>query len=64
MVNDCEVLQSISEDSKWSTNDVANMSYMFCNCKALSHLPRFISKWDFSKVKNMSSMFSGCISLK
>ena len=64
MFNDCEVLQLISEDSKWSTNNVVNMSYMFCNCKALTTLPEFISKWDTSKVTNMSNMFNGCDSLK
>jgi len=64
MFNDCEVLQLISEGSKWSTNNVVNMSYMFCNCKSLSSLPEFISKWDTSKITNMSNMFSGCDSLK
>jgi len=63
MFNDCEALQSISGDSKWSTNNVVNMSYMFCNCKALSSLPKFIYNWDTSKVKNMNSMFNGCESL-
>ena len=63
MFNDCEVLQSISEESKWSTNSVINMSYMFCNCKALTSLPKMISDWDTSKVTDMSNMFSGCDSL-
>ena len=62
MFNDCEVLQSISEGSKWSTNNVVNMSYMFCNCKALTCFPD-ISNWDTSKVTDMSNMFSGCESL-
>ena len=64
MFNDCEVLLSISEDSEWSTNNVVNMSYMFCNCKSFSYFPNFKSKWDTSKVKNMSNMFNGCKSLK
>ena len=64
MFNDCEVLQSISEDSEWSTNNVVNMSYMFCNCKSFSYFPKFKSKWDTSKVKNISNMFNGCKSLK
>ena len=63
MFNDCEVLQSISEESKWSTDNVINMSYMFCNCKALISLPTIISGWDTSKVTDMSNMFSGCESL-
>ena len=60
MFNDCEELESISDDSKWNTSNVINMSYMFCNCKSLSCLPKFMYDCDTSKVKDMSNMFDGC----
>ena len=63
MFNKCNFLLSISEDfSKWDTSQIANMSYMFCECESLLSLPD-ISLWNTSKVTDMSFMFSNCSSL-
>ena len=42
-----------------NTNNVTNMSQMFCLCSSLTTLPD-ISKWNTNNVTNMSSMFSSC----
>jgi len=48
--------------SKWNTNNVTDMSYLFYNCSSLSSLPD-ISKWNTNNATNMSDIFSGCSSL-
>jgi len=48
--------------SKWNTNNVINMSYLFYNCSSLKSLPD-ISKWNTNNVKNMSYLFYNCSSL-
>ena len=48
--------------SKWNTNNVTNMRFLFYNCKSLSSLPD-ISKWNTNNVIDMGFLFSGCISL-
>jgi len=63
MFDNCVDLLSISDDSKWITNEVENMRNMFNNCESLESLTKIISKWDTSKVKDMSYMFNGCKSL-
>jgi len=64
MFDNCVDLLSISDDSKWITNEVKNMRNMFNNCESLESLPKNISEWDTSKVKDMSYMFKGCKSLQ
>ena len=54
---------SLPDISLWDTQNVTNMSSMFCNCYLLSYLPD-ISKWDTKNVNNISNMFFGCDSLK
>ena len=63
MFYDCDILSSISNNSKWTTDKVTNMSYMFYNCKALVFLPESFSSWKTSNVTDMSYMFYGCQSL-
>ena len=58
----CSALKSIPDISKWDTNKVTDMSYMFSGCSSLSGLPD-ISKWNTNKVTNMIYMLSGCSSL-
>jgi len=58
----CEYLLSLSEISKWNTNNVTNMSYIFFKCKQLSSLSD-ISNWNTNNVTDMSYMFTGCESL-
>ena len=51
-------LFSLPDISKWNTNNVTNMRYMFYNCSSLSSLPD-ISKWNTNNVKYMNYMFIG-----
>ena len=48
--------------SKWNTENVTNMSYLFFSCYSLSSLPD-ISKWNTENVINMNNMFYNCKSL-
>ena len=41
MFSECNKLSSLTDISKWNTNNVTNMSYMFSGCKNLSSLPIF-----------------------
>ena len=41
----CKSLLSLPDISKWDTQNVTNMSYMFKDCYSLSSLSD-ISKWD------------------
>ena len=45
--------------SKWNTNNVTNMDFLFSNCESLSSLPD-ISKWNTINVIKMKNLFSGC----
>ena len=54
--SDCSSLKSLPDISKWNTNNVTNVSYMFYNCKALLSLPD-ISKWNTINVTDMKYMF-------
>ena len=58
----CSSLISLPDISKWSVNNVNNMSYLFYGCSSLIYLPD-ISKWKVNNVNNMSYLFSGCSSL-
>ena len=59
--NECELLSSLSDFSKWNTKNVTNMRCMFCNC-TLTSLPD-ISKWNTQNVTDMSGLFRSCKSL-
>ena len=53
MFDGCYALISLPDISKWNTNNVTNMSYMFYGCSSLESLPD-ISKWNTNNVTNMS----------
>ena len=55
----CESLKSLPDISKWNTENVNDMSYIFSQCSSLEFLPD-ISIWNISNVNNMNYMFSGC----
>ena len=59
IIGGCSSLSSLPDISKWNTNSVKNMSYMFLGCSSLSSLP-CISKWNTHNVIEMSCMFDGC----
>jgi len=52
-------LSTLSDISKWNTNKVINMSYMFYYCSSLLSLPD-ISKWNTNNVIDMSGIFCEC----
>ena len=39
MFYNCELLSSLPDISKWNTNNVNNMSFMFSNCKPSLNIP-------------------------
>ena len=55
-------LSSLPDISKWNTNNIIDISYIFLGCKHLLSLPD-ISKWNTNNVNNMNSMFDGCVKL-
>ena len=52
MFYECSSLKSLPDISKWNTNNVTDMSNMFCGCNSLQSLPD-ISKWNTNNVTNM-----------
>ena len=61
MFLDCD-LRSI-DFSKWKSNDITNLSYMFSECRSLLYVKN-ISNINIHKVDDISSMFNECDSLK
>ena len=62
-INDAYSSLSVFPDiSKWNTNNVYYMNYMFYGCSSLSSI-HDISKWNTSNVIDISYMFSSCSSL-
>ena len=59
MFSRCSSLSSLPDISKWITNKVTNISYMFYGCSSLSSLPD-ISKWNTYNVNYMDNMLYGC----
>ena len=43
--------------SKWNTNNIINMDFMFARCKSLLSLPD-ISKWNTNNLKNIYQVFA------
>ena len=52
-------ISSLPDISKWNTEKVTNMSFIFSGCSSLLSLPD-ISKWNTENVTNMGSMFEDC----
>ena len=52
-------LSSLPDISKWKTNNVNDMSYLFSFCESISSLPD-IYKWNTNKVINMNGNFYKC----
>ena len=54
---ECSSLISLPDISKWNTEKVINMSFLFMGCISLKSLPD-ISKWNTKNVKDMSFLLS------
>ena len=48
--------------SKWNTNNITDMSYLFSGCSSLSSLPD-LSNWNTNSITDMSYLFYLCFSL-
>ena len=59
MLRKCSSLSSLPDISKWNTNNIIDMNYIFNGCSSLSSLPD-ISKWNTKNVIRMSAMFYEC----
>ena len=55
-------LPSLPDLSKWNTNNVTKISYIFYNRSSLPSLPD-LSKWNKNNVTNKSKMLYNCFSL-
>ena len=53
MLLGCSNLESVPDISKWNTNNINNMSFLFYECTSLKSLPD-ISKWNLSNVNDIS----------
>ena len=62
MFSECSSLSSLTDISKWNTNNVTNMSNIFYWCLSLSSLPD-ISKWNTNNVSDMRNMFEDCLNI-
>jgi len=59
MFNNCSLLESLPDISKWNINNIANMSDLFNNYSSLESLPD-ISKWNTNNITNISYLFFEC----
>ena len=55
-------LQSLPDISKWNTDNITGMNYMFYGCSSLSSFPD-ISELIINNVINMSYLIGGCSQL-
>ena len=53
---ECSSLISLPNISKWNTNKVNNMNFMFKGCSKLDSLPD-LSSWNLERVKEKKEMF-------
>ena len=60
MFYECESLTNLNL-SNFNTQNVIDMSYMFCFCESLTNLN---INFNVQNVTAMNSMFSGCNSIK
>ena len=56
-------MKNTNEIKLYGINEIADMSYMFYNCKLLKSLPDF-DRIDTSKITNIEYLFFGCESLE
>ena len=62
LVSDFE-MKNTNEIKLYGINEIADMSYMFYNCKLLKSLPDF-DRIDTSKIINIQYLFHECESLE
>ena len=52
---ECANLRSLIDISKWSIDNITDISYMFKGCSSLKLLPD-ISKWNTDNITNISGL--------
>ena len=62
MFFECESLKYIRDISKWNTEKVKRMDYMFCYCRSISILPD-LSKWNLKSLESAYNTITYCASL-
>ena len=58
----CTSLTFLPDISKWNTNKIKDMSYMFSDCESLTSID--LSSFNTNNVTDMKYMFRCCGSLK
>ena len=62
MFDRCSSLIYLPDISKWNTENIKYMNYMFFGCEQLVTIPD-ISKWNCFNTKQMNYIFKNCFSL-
>ena len=55
----CSSLITLPDISKWNTNNVKDIGYLFYKCSSLKSLPN-ISTWNTSNISFMNNVFCDC----
>ena len=63
MFKGCSLIKTLPDISKWNTENIIKMKFLFNECTSLINLSD-ISKWQMEKVITIEGMFKGCSSLK
>ena len=56
------IINRIARYSKWNTNNIVEMRYIFNGCSSIIILPD-ISKWKIKNIIKADNIFNGCSSL-
>ena len=56
-------LEEIPDISKWNTEQIEDMHFLFRECSRIKSLPD-ISNWNTIKIKDINEMFLGCSNLE
>ena len=59
MLNGCASLKFLSDISKWNTNYLKDISYIFYRCSSLVSIPD-LSQWNKNNVYDMNSFIEDC----
>ena len=62
MFYNCFSLSSLPDISKWNTNNIIHLNFMFCKCTSLTSIAD-ISKWKIVSKEKIFCLFSDCLLL-
>ena len=52
-------MKTLPDISKWNTENVTDISYLFSGCSSLNQLPD-INKWNFQNINHLKGCFNKC----